>query len=231
MKCNSQADLHLEMARIYLMCTGTVFEMREYLCVKLDQIPYCIEHPRFEKYSPCRFEFALEIVEDKPVWEGSILYSSGCTKPSEMIIEKTDGRNLYGSGCCIALEYMSWNPPAPPKPKTETKEWPEMGYGKVAVGTKQVELDAANAVIEQTRTALQAMVDEARARNCGLKIADDTLALAPDLSALKEHDARVIEEVANKFTSVWQFSQGYGTTIAASISMDIRRFADERRKS
>lgn len=77
------------------------------------------------------------------------------------------------------------------------------------------------AVIKQLREALQAMVSEARARNCGLKIADAALASTPDLSAIKEHDAKVLEEVAN-----W----GIANKLGILTCDDLRHIAEELRK-
>lgn len=104
-QCNSRAELHRRMADVYDFCKGTVFEGREQECVKINR--RLVDFPLLFAGSPYRYEFALGIVEDKPVWEGDELYFNG----HEHKIKVDDEHDL-------SMPCWSWNPPAPPKPKT-----------------------------------------------------------------------------------------------------------------
>lgn len=99
MKCTTYEQLHLEMARVYKMCVGTVFEGRECECTKHQG--YVLAGPT----SPENYEFALGIVEDRAVWCGDELHIRGTPM------------KITSSGQLSSLGW-SWNPPAPPKPKT-----------------------------------------------------------------------------------------------------------------
>lgn len=170
-KCNSQADLYREMARVYEMCKGTIFEGKEYQGVKIDGV-ICIWFPSLLD-NKLSHEFALGIVEDKLVWEGDKLYWYADTKANSIEIKTP----------LVEQQKWSWNPPAPPKTLTllgenqlDTalviaelqKELLEILDKKPMVEELQAaarfwqdkagliseELVAANAVIEQMREAL-----------------------------------------------------------------------------
>ena len=74
---------------------------------------------------------------------------------------------------------------------------------------------------EKMRVALQAMVDEAFARNCGLKIADDALSLpdlaSPVLNRIRAEENEAIIAAANALENI----------ASTSSSTRIRRVANE----
>lgn len=110
MKCTTHEQLHLEMARVYKMCEGTKFEGHEEECVKYYKSVMSFI-PAFTDKSDC-YEFALGIVEDKLVWEGDTLY--GRTSGDQFTV----GKSFAFTKQQGAIQELSWNPPAPPKPKT-----------------------------------------------------------------------------------------------------------------
>lgn len=114
MKCTTYEQLHLEMARVYKTCEGTAFEGKEHLCVKLDGI-ICLMLPVFTG-EPSRYEFFLGIVEDRAVWVDDIMYAQGI--PVRVVQGISLGRFVLADGSRIDAEHLSFNPPAPPKPKT-----------------------------------------------------------------------------------------------------------------
>ena len=62
----------------------------------------------------------------------------------------------------------------------------------------------------------------------------ETKELAPPeylLSALKEHDAGVIEEMADRFDEMFELMRKFpSTSTAESVQETLRRWAEERRK-
>ena len=74
---------------------------------------------------------------------------------------------------------------------------------------------------EKLRVALQAMVDEAFARNCGLKIADDALSLpdlaSPVLNRIRAEENEAIIAAANALENI----------ASTSSSTRIRRVAND----
>lgn len=112
MKCKTLADLYTEAARVAKMIEGTSLTIGE--CVKVDNIMsgakvYGKGVPTFNS-SPEHYDFALFLVEGKPVFEGDVLYS-------KIICAAIAITNLWE----FQDHTLSWNPP---KPKTVMVELP-----------------------------------------------------------------------------------------------------------
>ena len=103
-KCKTEADLHDEYARVCRMCEGT--KVKPIDCWKLDgQLYSCM--PFFDR-TPSSLTFARDIVEDKPVFEGDVLYHNlhGRCIASEL------GRFNIGNGVIGSDSHnFSWSPP------------------------------------------------------------------------------------------------------------------------
>ena len=120
----NQNDLYIEYARGIEMCKGTALESKPWVCVKWDGEVFD-EHPAFDA-EPELYEFAIAILEDKPVFVGDSLYHPSGAK---WIVGDTD--DLTG---------MSWQPPKP-KRTFELRgvelpcpvDWKESSNGDVAV--------------------------------------------------------------------------------------------------
>ena len=120
----NQNDLYIEYARVIEMCKGTALESKPWVCVKWDGEVFD-EHPAFDA-EPELYEFAIAILEDKPVFVGDSLYHPSGAK---WIVGDTD--DLTG---------MSWQPPKP-KRTFELRgvelpcpvDWEESSNGDVAV--------------------------------------------------------------------------------------------------
>ena len=120
----NQNDLYIEYARVIEMCKGTALESKPWVCVKWDGEVFD-EHPAFDA-EPELYEFAIAILEDKPVFVGDSLYHPSGAK---WIVGDTD--DLTG---------MSWQPPKP-KRTFELRgvelpcpvDWKESSNGDVAV--------------------------------------------------------------------------------------------------
>ena len=93
----NQNDLYIEYARVIEMCKGTALESKPWVCVKWDGEVFD-EHPAFDA-EPELYEFAIAILEDKPVFVGDSLYHPSGAK---WIVGDTD--DLTG---------MPWQPPKP----------------------------------------------------------------------------------------------------------------------
>jgi len=109
----TRAGLHREIARAYDMIEGTELTIGE--VVKVAGTVYGESTPVF-KSNVENYEFALAIVEGKPVFKGDELYDgNGC----KIIVERTDGVNIYGTHC--NLDRVVWDIKLcsfSPKPKT-----------------------------------------------------------------------------------------------------------------
>ena len=117
--------IYIEYARVIEMCKGTALEDKPWLCVKFNGTGLFDTHPGFTS-DPELYEFAIAILEDKPVFVGDSLYHPSGAK---WIVGDTD--DLTG---------MSWQPPKPkhtfmlngvelPRPV----DWKESSNGDVAV--------------------------------------------------------------------------------------------------
>lgn len=98
----NQNDLYIEYARVIKMCNGTALENKPWLCVKFNGTCIFDTHPSFTS-NPELYEFAVAILEDRPVFPGDILYlkSSGL----EYVADK------YTTAS--AVSDMTWQPPKP----------------------------------------------------------------------------------------------------------------------
>ena len=98
----NQNDLYIKYARIIKMCKGTALESTPWLCVKYDG-EVMFRHPAFD-VTPKYYEFAIAILEDKPVFVGDTLYDR--TGDAFKVTED-----------CVAIGRMiticSWQPPKP----------------------------------------------------------------------------------------------------------------------
>jgi hypothetical protein len=107
------SELYLEAARVAKMIEGTDLLIND--VIKIYGIVYERERVLF-RHEPEAYEFALAIVEGKPVFKGDELYDgNGC----KIIVERTDGVNIYGTHC--NLDRVVWDIKLcsfSPKPKT-----------------------------------------------------------------------------------------------------------------
>ena len=94
MKCKDEAELHEEYARVIRMCKGT--KVRPKICVKHCGIVLTLDYIYFS-LPPGEYSFAIAIVEDRPVFEGDVLYNEF-------------GKLAAGSYKPCG-ESWSWNPP------------------------------------------------------------------------------------------------------------------------
>lgn len=95
MICKDEADLHEEYARAIRMCKGT--KVNPGGCVKLSGVQHFCK-PDFTAAPNC-YSFALAIVEDRPVFEGDVLYDKASIQcPADEDI-------------CWDYSALSWNPP------------------------------------------------------------------------------------------------------------------------
>ena len=102
-----KSDLFREYARCVDMCEGTMISPKA--CFKYDNRIYGLAwtgHPSFE-LEPEKYEFALAIVENMPVWEGNCLYS------------KTSGQSYFAQSNCRNFEDLTWSLPKPKTVKIE----------------------------------------------------------------------------------------------------------------
>ena len=125
----NQNDLCLKYAEIIKMCKGTALESKPWVCVKYDG-EVMFRHPAFD-VTPKYYEFAIAILEDKPVFVGDSLYHPSGAK---WIVGDTD--DLTG---------MSWQPPKPKRTFMLNGvelpcplDWQESSNGDVAVIDGQV---------------------------------------------------------------------------------------------
>ena len=72
MTCKDEADLHEEYARVIRMCKGT--KVGQQYCWKYNG--EVIGREPFFCWLPARYSFAIAIVEDRPVFEGDVLYDN-----------------------------------------------------------------------------------------------------------------------------------------------------------
>ena len=93
----NQNDLYLKYAEIIKMCKGTALEDKPWVCVRFNGSEF-YDHPRFDTLVE-NYQFAVAILEDRPVFVGDSLYHPSGAK---WIVGDTD--DLTG---------MSWQPPKP----------------------------------------------------------------------------------------------------------------------
>jgi hypothetical protein len=123
-QCKTKADLHEQYARVLRMCDGTVIRPDD--CVKYDgmiigrNIDFTVG--RFNQY-----EFAIAIVEGRPVFRGDKLFRQLHSFVAAICLDgkclvDTDGNKHY-------LTLCSWNPPKPkeerPSPSITAKQFNE----------------------------------------------------------------------------------------------------------
>ena len=93
----NQNDLYLKYAEIIKMCKGTALEDKPWVCVRFNGGEF-YGHPRFDTLAK-NYQFAVAILEDRPVFVGDSLYHPSGAK---WIVGDTD--DLTG---------MPWQPPKP----------------------------------------------------------------------------------------------------------------------
>lgn len=121
----NQNDLYIKYARVIEMCKGTALESTPWLCVKYDG-EVMFRHPAFD-VTPKYYEFAIAILEDKPVFVGDTLY------------HKETGKKYIVSSITV-FKFLTWQPPKP-KRTFELRgvelpcpvAWRESSNGDVAV--------------------------------------------------------------------------------------------------
>ena len=130
----NQNDLYIEYARVIKMCQGTALEDKPWLCVKFNGTGTFDTHPGFTS-DPELYKFSPAILEDRPVFGGSILYlkSSGL----EYVADKHTTASAVGD--------MTWKPPKPKRTFMLNGvelpcpvDWQESSNGDVAVIDGQV---------------------------------------------------------------------------------------------
>lgn len=113
MKCKDEAGLHEEYSRVIRMCVGTKVGPRD--CVKLGGI--CRVGDWTFTNTIKEYTFALAIVEDKPAFEGDVLYGisgeahtlSGCLGDKTRLQARHSTFNVVRYDILIAC--LSWNQP------------------------------------------------------------------------------------------------------------------------
>lgn len=113
------ADVHENYAQVIRMCEGA--NVKPYECVTCDGVRLK-SHPCFS-HDPKGYAFALAIVENTPVWAGSVLYSQNGGKRTALAIHEFDKE--YGKFTEIVSDRwanLSWTQQ---KPKTVMVEFLE----------------------------------------------------------------------------------------------------------
>lgn len=106
---NFTSDLHREWARVLDMCEGTGVDPRycwKYSGMNVKKIP-ALDGRDLHKY-----EFAVAILEDKPVFVGDKIYANNCTSALTVEgISKQKGYVFVGNCANYDISILSWNPP------------------------------------------------------------------------------------------------------------------------
>jgi hypothetical protein len=118
----TQADLYEAAAKVMRMCEGTVVKWWE--CIKFEGLQ-CNKigfQPLFNDNAD-KYEFALAIIEGRPVFVGDELYDrSGSKFKALSLIESENESGIEGSsdefngGVYEEINCCSWNPPKPDSP-------------------------------------------------------------------------------------------------------------------
>jgi len=108
---HTKADLFREYARVIDMCEGT--KVKPCACVKVNGFALASEPPSepqcyFDEMYSNLFEFALAIVENRPVFKGDYIYLGIGLNGDKYSVNKAFFETYKG-------HKFSWNPP---KPKT-----------------------------------------------------------------------------------------------------------------
>lgn len=103
-----KSDLYRELARVIDMCEGTGVDPKfcwKYEGVNINGMPYF--DSELEQY-----EFAVAILEGKPVFVGDKVYANNCTSPLIVGgISKQNGYIFVGNCINYDISILSWNPP------------------------------------------------------------------------------------------------------------------------
>lgn len=106
----NQNDLYIEYARVIEMCKGTALEDTPWVCVKIyDGFD---SHPQFNQ-SPELYEFAIAILEDRPVFVWDKIYAKTPKEIEYTVTEKWAVAYGYCDypHCEIDDKKFSWQPP------------------------------------------------------------------------------------------------------------------------
>jgi hypothetical protein len=126
------AKLYEEAARVAKIIEGTDLKMHDVVKYSGENIPY----PNFYS-NRNEYEFALAIVEGKPVFKGDVLWN--VPNNFKFTADRSDYiggvQRIIGGSLCAWLEAASWNPP---KPKTvmvellreDAEQWAQIDYDK-----------------------------------------------------------------------------------------------------
>jgi len=103
-----KSDLYREWARVLDMCEGS--NVSPYSCVKY-QGGILLANPEFSDYPEC-YEFAVAILEDKPVFVGDKIYANNCVSQLTVVGKSTQQGYIYvGDSVNYDISILSWNPP------------------------------------------------------------------------------------------------------------------------
>jgi len=100
-QCKTKAELHREYARVIDMCNENGSALKSWSCVKYFDVQFERE-PEFIK-APSDYQFALAIVEGKPVFPGDTVYN------------KITGEKCIVGSLWKIFDNVSFNPPKPKK--------------------------------------------------------------------------------------------------------------------
>lgn len=92
-----KSDLYRERARVLDMCEGTDINPND--CCKYDGNLFDSNSKPSFNFDPKLYEFAVAILEDRPVFVGDALYA------------KSTGESLVVSDSTLFLKDLSWDPP------------------------------------------------------------------------------------------------------------------------
>lgn len=107
-----KSDLYREWARVLDMCEGT--KVSPFVCWNrkgYDRLKPARCAPEFSE-DPDSYEFAVAILEDKPVFVGDKVYANNCTLA--LTVEGRSEQNGYifvGNCTNYDISILSWNPP------------------------------------------------------------------------------------------------------------------------
>lgn len=114
----NRTDLYTQYAKVIELCKGTKLEETPWKGVRYDSCEFSFEdvdhHPNF-KGDPAKYEFAVAVLEDKPVFVGDEIYHKleaiKVRVVNTTIVKSCDTNTNHGIN--INEDYFTWTPPAP----------------------------------------------------------------------------------------------------------------------
>lgn len=104
--------------RVHDMCEGTELEDAPWECVKREVVANFYNHPKFSE-NPDYYEFAVAVLEGKPVFVGDTIYDKCDGQKMEIISIDKDGDMVAKNQAHKELSMhfhpddFTWTPPAP----------------------------------------------------------------------------------------------------------------------